>query len=103
MTAIASAGITAASSVLDRRRTYGLLRLAGTPLRILDEARRKEALIPVAVLAGGAVLTGLFTPPRSPFSAAPPPSTSGASPCSPRASASASRDCWRRAPSAARC
>ncbi|WP_238431561.1 FtsX-like permease family protein [Streptomyces cavernae] len=58
--AIASAGITAASSVLDRRRTYGLLRLAGTPLRILDEARRKETLIPVAVLAGGAVLTGLF-------------------------------------------
>ncbi|MGW0838784.1 FtsX-like permease family protein [Streptomyces sp. NPDC002787] len=61
VTAIASAGITAASSVLDRRRTYGLLRLAGTPLRILDEARRKETLIPVAVLAGGAVLTGLFT------------------------------------------
>ncbi|MEU0204535.1 MULTISPECIES: FtsX-like permease family protein [unclassified Streptomyces] len=61
VTAIASAGITAASSVLDRRRTYGLLRLAGTPLRILDEARRRETLIPVAVLAGGAVLTGLFT------------------------------------------
>ncbi|NUP17423.1 MAG: ABC transporter permease [Streptomyces sp.] len=60
VTAIASAGITAASSVLDRRRTYGLLRLAGTPLRILDAARRKETLIPVAVLAGGSVLTGLF-------------------------------------------
>ncbi|MFI1360746.1 FtsX-like permease family protein [Streptomyces sp. NPDC020898] len=61
VTAIASAGITAASSVLDRRRTYGLLRLAGTPLRTLDAARRKETLLPVAVLAGGAVLTGLFT------------------------------------------
>lgn len=61
VTAIASAGITAASSVLDRRRTCGLLRLAGTPLRILDEARRKETLIPVAVLAGGAVLTGMCT------------------------------------------
>ncbi|MFG2135094.1 hypothetical protein ACGFNV_46230 [Streptomyces sp. NPDC048751] len=60
VTAIASAGITAAASVLDRRRTYGLLRLAGTPLRILDAARRKETLIPVAVLAGGSVLTGLF-------------------------------------------
>ncbi|MFF5307945.1 hypothetical protein [Streptomyces massasporeus] len=61
ITAIASAGITAASSVLDRRPTYGLLRLAGTPLRILDAARRKETLIPVAVLAGGSVLTGIFT------------------------------------------
>ncbi|MET7694041.1 hypothetical protein ABZT06_39760 [Streptomyces sp. NPDC005483] len=60
VTAIASAGITAAASVLDRRRTYGLLRLAGTPLRVLDAARRKETLIPVTVLAGGSVLTGLF-------------------------------------------
>ncbi|WP_371583943.1 FtsX-like permease family protein [Streptomyces sp. NBC_01314] len=61
ITAIASAGITAAASVLDRRRTYGLLRLAGTPLRTLDAARRKETLLPVAVLAGGAALTGIFT------------------------------------------
>ncbi|WP_405513061.1 FtsX-like permease family protein [Streptomyces canus] len=61
ITAIASAGITAAASVLDRRRTYGLLRLAGTPLRTLDAARCKETLLPVAVLAGGAALTGIFT------------------------------------------
>ncbi|MER6282431.1 FtsX-like permease family protein [Streptomyces sviceus] len=60
VTAIASAGITAAASVLDRRRTYGLLRLAGTPLRTLDAARRKETLLPVAVLGGGAALTGIF-------------------------------------------
>ncbi|MFF4354367.1 FtsX-like permease family protein [Streptomyces sp. NPDC001530] len=58
--AIASTGITAASSVLDRRRTYGLLHLAGTPLRILDAARRTESVLPAAVLAVGAVLTGLF-------------------------------------------
>ncbi|MFG2936711.1 FtsX-like permease family protein [Streptomyces sp. NPDC048282] len=58
--AIAATGITAASSVLDRRRTYGLLHLAGTPLRILDAARRTESVLPAAVLAGGAVLTGLF-------------------------------------------
>jgi hypothetical protein len=58
--AIASTGITAASSVLDRRRTYGLLHLAGTPLRVLDAARRTESVLPAAVLAGGAVLTGLF-------------------------------------------
>ncbi|GAA2060957.1 hypothetical protein GCM10009801_02940 [Streptomyces albiaxialis] len=58
--AIASAGITAASAILDRRRTYGLLHLAGTPLTVLNRARRTETLLPVAVLAGGAVLTGLF-------------------------------------------
>ncbi len=58
--AIASTGITAASSVLDRRRAYGLLHLAGTPLRVLDSARRTESLLPGVVLAGGAVLTGLF-------------------------------------------
>ncbi|KMS65701.1 hypothetical protein ACM01_46950, partial [Streptomyces viridochromogenes] len=32
--AITSAGITAAANVLDRRRTYALLHLAGTPLRV---------------------------------------------------------------------
>ncbi|HEX4812897.1 MAG TPA: FtsX-like permease family protein, partial [Nonomuraea sp.] len=36
LVAIAGAGITAMSSVLDRRRTYALLRLAGTPLEVLD-------------------------------------------------------------------
>ncbi|MGW0610458.1 FtsX-like permease family protein [Streptomyces sp. NPDC002788] len=58
--AITSAGITAAAAVLDRRRTYGLLHLAGTPLRVLDAARNRETLIPVTVLAGGAVATGLL-------------------------------------------
>ncbi|MFJ3509323.1 FtsX-like permease family protein [Streptomyces luteogriseus] len=58
--AITSAGITAAAAVLDRRRTYALLHLAGTPLRVLDAARNREMLIPVTVLAGGAVATGLL-------------------------------------------
>jgi hypothetical protein len=58
--AITSAGITAASAVLDRRRTYALLPLAGTPLRVLDAARSRETLIPVTVLAGGAVAAGLM-------------------------------------------
>lgn len=58
--AIASAGITAASAVLDRRQTYALLRLAGTPLSVLNRARRAETLIPLAVLGGGAILTGMF-------------------------------------------
>ncbi|MGW5364293.1 FtsX-like permease family protein [Actinopolymorpha pittospori] len=35
-----SAGISGVSSVLDRRQTFALLRLAGTPLRVLDAARR---------------------------------------------------------------
>jgi hypothetical protein len=58
--AITSAGITAAAAVLDRRRTYALLHLAGTPLRVLDRARNRETLIPVTVLAGGAVAAGLL-------------------------------------------
>lgn len=58
--AITSAGITAASSVLDRRQTYALLRLAGTPLSVLDRARRQETTIPLAVMGGGSLFTGLF-------------------------------------------
>ncbi|MFC5825783.1 FtsX-like permease family protein [Nonomuraea insulae] len=60
LVAIASSGITAMSSVLDRRQTYGLLRLAGTPLKVLDRARRAETLIPLAVMGGGAILVGAF-------------------------------------------
>ncbi|MET7738225.1 ABC transporter permease, partial [Streptomyces sp. NPDC005402] len=51
---------TAAASVLDRRRTYALLHLAGTPLQVLDSARNQETLIPVTVLAGGAAAAGLL-------------------------------------------
>ena len=58
--AITSAGITAAAAVLDRRRSFALLHLAGTPLRVLDAARNRETLIPVTVLAGGAVAAGLL-------------------------------------------
>ncbi|HLU73401.1 MAG TPA: ABC transporter permease [Nonomuraea sp.] len=60
LVAIASAGITAASSVLDRRQTYGLLRLAGTPLSVLDRARRAETLIPLTVMGGGTIAAGVF-------------------------------------------
>lgn len=55
-----SAGITGASAVLDRRRTYAMLRLAGTPLGVLDRARRQETLVPLAVMGGGSLLAGLF-------------------------------------------
>ncbi|GAA2900983.1 ABC transporter permease [Streptosporangium fragile] len=60
LVAVASAGITAASSILDRRQTYALLRLAGTPLEVLDRARRAETLIPLTVMGGGAIAVGVF-------------------------------------------
>ncbi|MFF5210641.1 FtsX-like permease family protein [Streptosporangium sp. NPDC000396] len=60
LVAIASAGITAASSILDRRQTYALLRLAGTPLEVLNKARRAETLIPLTVMGGGAIAVGMF-------------------------------------------
>ncbi|MEV0616897.1 ABC transporter permease [Nonomuraea sp. NPDC050404] len=60
LVAIAGSAITATSSILDRRQTYGLLRLAGTPLEVLDRARRAETLIPLTVMGGGAILTGAF-------------------------------------------
>ncbi|NUR40810.1 MAG: ABC transporter permease [Streptomyces sp.] len=58
--ATASAGLTAAANVLDRRRVYGLLRLAGTPLRVLDRARVRETVLPLVVLAGGTLATGVY-------------------------------------------
>ncbi|MFI6478999.1 FtsX-like permease family protein [Nonomuraea sp. NPDC050663] len=60
LVAITSAGITAASSVLDRRQTYALLRLAGTPLEVLDRARRSETLIPLVIMGGGSIAIGMF-------------------------------------------
>ncbi|GII84126.1 hypothetical protein Ssi03_21160 [Sphaerisporangium siamense] len=58
--AIVSAGVTAASSILDRRQAYALLRLAGTPLEVLDRARRVETLLPLTVMGGGSIATGLL-------------------------------------------
>lgn len=60
LVAAASAGLTAAANVLDRRRIYGLLRLAGTPLKVLDRARVRETVLPLAVLAGGTTAMGVF-------------------------------------------
>jgi hypothetical protein len=58
--ATASAGLTAAANVLDRRRVYGLLRLAGTPLKVLNRARVRETVLPLVVLAGGTTATGVY-------------------------------------------
>jgi hypothetical protein len=60
LVATASAGLTAAANVLDRRRTYGLLRLSGTPLKVLDRARVRETVLPLLVLAGTTTATGLY-------------------------------------------
>ncbi|MFF4731727.1 FtsX-like permease family protein [Streptomyces mirabilis] len=60
LVAAVSAGLTAAANVLDRRRTYGLLRLSGTPLKVLDRARVRETVLPLVVLAGGTTVTGLY-------------------------------------------
>ena len=58
--ASASAAITGVTGVLDRRKAYSLLRLAGTPLSVLDGARLRETLVPLVVLGGGAVAAGIF-------------------------------------------
>jgi hypothetical protein len=60
LVAAVSAGLTAAANVLDRRRVYGLLRLAGTPLKMLDRARIRETALPLAVLAGGTTGMGVY-------------------------------------------
>jgi hypothetical protein len=60
VTAAVSAAISAIGSVLDRRQTYRLLHLAGTPQRVLDQARRQETLLPLAFLGGASVLTGML-------------------------------------------
>lgn len=63
----ASAAITAASSVVDRRRTFSALIAAGTPVRMLSRALRTEAALPAMVAtigagaAGTAVAAGIFT------------------------------------------
>ncbi|MDQ0906115.1 hypothetical protein QFZ22_002100 [Streptomyces canus] len=60
LVATTSAGLTAAAGVLDRRRIYGLLRLAGTPLKVLDRARVRETVIPLVALAGGTTAIGVY-------------------------------------------
>jgi hypothetical protein len=61
-----SAAIATAGSVMDRRRTFGALMAAGTPVRTLSRALRAEAALPalVATIGAGALGTvvgiGLF-------------------------------------------
>jgi hypothetical protein len=56
----ASAAVAAAGSVIDRRRTFGALIAAGTPVRVLTRALRREVVLPVLVATLGACLAGML-------------------------------------------
>ncbi|MCP3799078.1 FtsX-like permease family protein [Allokutzneria sp. A3M-2-11 16] len=55
-----SAGVAAAGSVVDRRRTFGALIAAGTPTNVLVKALRREAMLPALVATVGASVAGAF-------------------------------------------
>ncbi|RJQ88815.1 FtsX-like permease family protein [Amycolatopsis panacis] len=53
-----SAAIATAGAVMDRRRTFGALIAAGTPVRVLSRALRTEAALPSLVVTIGAGVAG---------------------------------------------
>lgn len=55
-----SAAIATAGSVLDRRRTFGALMAAGTPVRLLSRALRAEAALPALAATVGAGAAGVL-------------------------------------------
>lgn len=55
-----SAGVAAAGSVVDRRRTFGALIAAGTPVKVLTKALRREAMLPALIATVGAGLAGVL-------------------------------------------
>lgn len=55
-----SAAIATAGSVMDRRRTFGALIAAGTPVRVLARALRAEAGLPAFIATAGAGIAGTF-------------------------------------------
>jgi hypothetical protein len=60
LVAAASAGITQAASVLDRRREYALQVLAGTPVELLDSVRRREVLVPMLLVGVGSAFVAVL-------------------------------------------
>ncbi|SEB39744.1 FtsX-like permease family protein [Amycolatopsis tolypomycina] len=54
-----SAAVATAGSVMDRRRTFGALMAAGTPVRVLSRALRMEAALPALVATIGAGIVGV--------------------------------------------
>lgn len=57
--AAASAGIAQAASVLDRRQEYALQHLAGVPVELFDEVRRRVVVAPLALVAGTSAAVAL--------------------------------------------
>lgn len=57
--AMVSSAVAGASSVLDRRQVYGLMHLSGTPMKVLNAARRRETLIPLLVMGLGSIGFGV--------------------------------------------
>ncbi len=55
-----SAAVATAGSVMDRRRTFGALIAAGTPVRVLARALRMEAALPAMVATIGAGVVGIL-------------------------------------------
>ncbi|ANZ37778.1 hypothetical protein BBK82_18640 [Lentzea guizhouensis] len=57
------AAVAAAGSVIDRRRTFGALIAAGTPIRVLSHALRREVVLPVFAVTvaacGAGIVVGL--------------------------------------------
>ncbi|GAA3633230.1 ABC transporter permease [Lentzea roselyniae] len=53
------AAVAAAGSVIDRRRTFGALIAAGTPIRVLAHALRREVMLPVFAVTIGACGAGI--------------------------------------------
>lgn len=56
--ATAAAGIGGAAAILDQRLTLARLRLVGTPLVVLQRARRWQTLVPLVLASGGAMAFG---------------------------------------------
>jgi hypothetical protein len=55
-----SAAVATAGSVMDRRRTFGALIAAGTPVKVLARALRMEAALPALVATIGAGVVGVL-------------------------------------------
>lgn len=56
--ATAAAAIGGAAAILDQRLTLARLRLVGTPIGVLQRARRWQTLVPLVLASGGALVSG---------------------------------------------
>ena len=56
--ALVAIAISGSSSILDQRTTLARLRLVGTPVAVLQQARRWQVLVPLGVASSGAMVFG---------------------------------------------